>query len=302
MQNKRIEGRSASGAVRVSEPGPLLDFLLRHFAHLKRAKVIEILKHGSVRVNGRLVTLHRHPLKAGDRIEFLSREKASEEKLKHDLGLKIVYEDDAVIVVHKKAGLLTVSTAKEKELTLQFLLNEYTRAHAVHRLDRDTSGLVVFAKTETAKQTLQANWPKVVKKYLAVTEGVPREAAGTVKSKLFEDKFKRVFSSSRPGSKDAVTHYRVLNSNARHALLEITLETGRKNQIRVHLGDIGCPVVGDAKYGAKTNPIERLALHAFHLEFPHPSTGEQMAFVLRTPKSFETLLASSRTPRGSEGI
>ncbi len=275
--------------LKITEPGKLLDFLLKHFAPMKRVKVVQILKHGSVRVNGRVVTLHRHGLKPGDRIEFLDRETAGNERLKRDLGLKIVYEDDALIVVQKQAGLLTVSSEKEKEITLQLILNEYAPAFAVHRLDRDTSGLVIFAKTETAKRTLQDNWEKVVKRYYAVTEGVPKEMTGTIRNKLFEDKFKRVFSSTRPGSRDAVTHYRVLHVNAPHALLEITLETGRKNQIRVHLADLGCPVLGDAKYGAKTDPLGRLGLHACHLEFPHPVTGEKIVLVSKLPKGFEEL-------------
>lgn len=285
----------------ITERSFLLDYLFRHFPHLKKTKVKQILKYGSVRVNGRIVTSHRHELKPGDTIDFLNPKDALAERLKAQLGFPVVYEDEKLLVVDKPAGLLTMGTEREKENTLYFELTEYVRSKSqddrgrvfiVHRLDRDSSGLVVFTKNETAKRALQDHWERTIKKYYAVVEGVPAEKEGVVRSYLKEDSFRRVYSvrSMSAGAKRAVTRYRLLKENGLYALLDVGLETGRKNQIRVHLSDIGHPIAGDLKYGARSNPAGRLALHAYQLSFPHPSTGEFMSFDSKLPKSFEKLL------------
>ncbi|MFA7255656.1 MAG: RluA family pseudouridine synthase [Candidatus Omnitrophota bacterium] len=284
----------------VSEKTFLQDFLFQALKDLKKTKIKQILKFGSVRVNGRVTTWYQHPLKPGDKIEILGKERASVERSKAELGLKIPYEDDAVLVVEKPAGLLTMGTEREKEATLYFMLNEYERSktkdesgrvYIVHRLDRDASGLIVFAKSDAIKRTLQGHWELATKKYYAITEGTPKEKSGTIENFLREDDFKRVYSVSKnhPEAQRAVTHYRVLRENGGYALLEVTLETGRKNQIRVHLSGLGCPIMGDEKYGAKSDPFRRLALHACFLSFPHPVTGELKTFKSSLPAPFKKI-------------
>lgn len=294
----------------VKEPGPLLAYLYKNLTYLNKTRIRQTLKFGSVLVNGRVVTSHSHPLKAGDRLEVLSKEAAATERYKTEMTLQVIYEDRDIIVVEKPAGLLTMGSEKEKERTLYFMLTRYLRMKTrdaqdrvfiVHRLDRDASGLVVFAKTGSAKDILQENWGTAVKKYYAITEGVPEEKEGEIKSELMEDEYRRVYSVPKPapGSKRSVTRYRVIGENESLALLEVTPETGRKNQIRVHLSDIGHPIAGDSKYKAKTDPMHRLALHAFYLEFPHPVTGELKTFVSKLPPNFKKTLDRPATERPS---
>jgi len=284
----------------VTERTHLQDFLFKALKDLKKTKIKQILKFGSVRVNDRVITWYQHPLKPGDQVEILGKEHASAERSKAELGLKIVHEDSDLIVVEKPAGLLTMGTEREKEATLYFMLNQYERSktkdesgrvYIVHRLDRDASGLIVFAKSDAAKRALQGHWELATKKYYAITEGTPKEKAGTIENYLREDSFKRVYSVSRnhPDAQHAVSHYRVLHENGGYALLEVTLETGRKNQIRVHLSGLGCPILGDEKYGAKSDPFRRLALHACFLSFPHPATGELKTFRSALPAPFKKI-------------
>jgi 23S rRNA pseudouridine1911/1915/1917 synthase len=284
----------------VPEKTLLQDFLFAVLKDLKKTKIKQILKFGSVHVNGREVTWYQHPLKPGDKVEILSKERAFVEKSKTELGLKIAYEDSDLLVVEKPAGLLTMGTAREKEATLYFMLNQYERSktkdesgrvYIVHRLDRDASGLIVFAKSDAVKRGLQSHWELATKKYYAITEGTPKDAAGTIENYLREDEFKRVYAVSKnhPEAQHAVTHYRVLRENGGYALLEITLETGRKNQIRVHLSGLGYPIMGDEKYGAKSDPFRRLALHACFLSFPHPVTGELKTFKSALPGPFKKI-------------
>jgi len=288
----------------VAEETFLQDFLFKNLADLKKTRIKQILKFGSVCVNGRVTTWYQHPLKPGDHIEILSKQSASVERSKAALGLTIVYEDSDLIVVEKPSGLLTMGTAREKEATLYFMLNEYERAktkdesgrvYIVHRLDRDASGLIVFAKSDAAKRWLQSHWKLAVKKYYAITEGTPKERSGTIENYLREDDFKRVYTVSKghPEAQHAVTHYRVLSENGGYALLEVTLETGRKNQIRVHLSGLGYPIMGDEKYGAKSDPFRRLALHAFYLSFPHPVTGELKTFKSALPTPFKKIFPAA---------
>ena len=284
----------------VTEEASLQDFLLKALKDLKKTKIKQILKFGSVRVNGRITTWYQHPLKPGDKIEILGKERAAVERSKTELGLVILFEDSDLLVVEKPAGLLTMGTEREKEATLYFMLNEYERSktkdgsgrvYIVHRLDRDASGLIVFAKSDAVKRALQGHWKLATKKYFAITEGTPKERAGTIENYLREDNFKRVYSvpKNHPEAQLAVTHYRVLRENEGYALLEVTLETGRKNQIRVHLSGLGCPIMGDEKYGARSDPFRRLALHACFLSFPHPSTGELKTFRSNLPAPFKKI-------------
>jgi 23S rRNA pseudouridine1911/1915/1917 synthase len=285
---------------RITEKALLQDFLFVALKDLKKTKVKQILKFGSVHVNGREVTWYKHPLKPGDKVEILGKERAAAERSRTELGLPILFEDDDLLVVEKPAALLTMGTEREKEATLYFMLNEYERSKTkdgtgrvfiVHRLDRDASGLIVFAKNDATKRALQGRWELATKKYYAITEGTPKESSGTIENFLREDNFKRVYSVSKdhPDAQHAVTHYRVLCENGGYALLEVTLETGRKNQIRVHLASIGHPIMGDEKYGARSDPFRRLALHAYFLSFPHPATGELKTFQTALPAPFKKI-------------
>jgi len=287
--------------LKVTGPAALGHYLIQNLHGFKRAKIKQMLKFGSVRVNSRVVTLFSHPVRRGDVVDFLNKKEAVLQQVKKKQPFRIIYEDATLIVVDKPAGLLTVGSDHEKRKTLYFILNEYARLQSrddkshmliVHRLDRDTSGFVVLAKTPAAQEKLQHQWPQVVKKYYAVVEGIPHKKEGTIESELLEDKFKRVYSirTPAPESKHAVTHYRVLLSGKKYSLLEATLQTGRKNQIRVHFADRSLPIAGDHKYGAKTDPLERLALHAGYLAIPHPVTGERLTFGPQIPEPFKNLV------------
>jgi 23S rRNA pseudouridine1911/1915/1917 synthase len=216
-----------------------------------------------------------------------------------DRGLKILYQDSEIIVIDKPAGLLSIASDQEKEITAYRQVRDYVseadpeeRIFIVHRLDRDTSGVMMFARNESIKHVLQDSWKEIVidRAYVAVVEGGISDKQGTIKSWLKETKTKLMYSSGREGDGlEAVTHYRVLQTNAKYSLLEIRLETGRKNQIRVHLKDMGHSIIGDKKYGSTTNPIGRLGLHAHILAFKHPVSGRVMRFETEVPKKFTSL-------------
>ena len=213
-------------------------------------------------------------------------------------GLAILYEDEDILVIDKPAGLLSIATESEKSQTAYFLLTDYVRKASprarvfiVHRLDRETSGVLLFAKTYASKMKLQEGWAATEKHYLAIVQGKPAKKADTITSYLAENKAHRVYSTgtSRKG-RLASTAYRVLKEGNGMTLLDIHLLTGRKNQIRVHLADIGHPVVGDKKYGDGKGPRARLALHAWSLSFVHPVSGERMTLVAPTPMLFSKIM------------
>lgn len=209
--------------------------------------------------------------------------------------LDIIYEDKEIIVINKPCKLLTVSTAQEKDKTLFHQVitylkskNKNNKLFVVHRLDKDTSGIVLFAKNEKLKHLFQNNWDKLVKtrSYVGIVEGIVTQD-GIIKSWLKENSVYQVYSSSKPhDGKLAITRYRKILQNNNYTLLQILLETGRKNQIRVHMQDINHPVIGDNKYNAKTNPIKRLGLHANMLEIYHPITNKLLSFETDLPKEF----------------
>lgn len=277
----------------------LLDFLFLHHAESKRTTVRQWLKHGSVRVNGRTVTRARHALEAGDSV--LVRDKAevlAEASLPE--GMKVRFEDPSILVIEKPEHLLSVATATERRETAYALLMDYLRRRPsnhrdrvwiVHRLDREASGLMVFAKSENAKRQLQATWRQAEKRYLAVVEGSPSSGEGVLRSHLDEsDAFKVRSARQSDQTRYAVTRYRVVKRSAKRALLELTIETGRRNQIRVHLAEANTPIVGDLKYGASTNPSRRLGLHASSLRFAHPVTREVMRFESPLPRVLARLV------------
>ena len=215
-------------------------------------------------------------------------------------GLSILYEDRDILLVDKISGLLTMANEKTRENTAYYLLNEYVRkgnqksrnrVFIVHRLDRDTSGVLVFAKNENAKRYLQDKWQEFEKKYYAVINGVLLDKEGVITSYLTENSVHKMYSVDNPEKgKLARTGYKVLKETKQYSLLEIDLLTGRKNQIRVHFSEKGCPVAGDKKYGKKEKVIKRLALHAASLTILHPYTKEKMTFKTKVPAYFESLL------------
>lgn len=281
----------------ISHPSTLLDTLSTLFPDSSKTTLRQMLQAGRVRVDG-VVEKDARRMLARDEMVDVSQ-KASQRVL--PLGLGILHEDDHVLVVLKERGLLTVATERETKTTAQAFLNDYLkesgegRVHVVHRLDRETSGVLVFAKNFAARERLKDQFAEhsVDRVYVAIVEGSLREPSGTIRSHLFEKKNLRMVSVDRldhyPSAKLAVTHYRTIHANDRFSMLEVTLETGRKNQIRAHLSESGHPVVGDTFYDATENPLGRLGLHARLLGFAHPKTGERMTFTAPLPKVFRTL-------------
>ena len=283
----------------VEKPAELLPFLFASWPEEKRKQVRTWLKFQAVTVNGRPVSQFNHPLHPGDVVAIRS-DRFAVPKTVLPSGIKVCFEDAAIIVIDKPENLLSIATEAEQEKTAYFQLNEYLRrgndqardrVWIVHRLDRETSGLMVFAKTEQAKRVLQTGWDKAVKRYEAVVEGRLPEDAGIFASDLDETNPLRVYSAS-PGerTRHAVTHYRVLARREWRTLVELTLETGRRHQLRVQLADAGCPIIGDKKYGAKSDPVKRLGLHACALRFPHPETQREMSFESPMPKELLRLV------------
>lgn len=290
------------------EKKPLLEALFLFLKDTKKTKVRDYLKQGFIYVNGKAIHQFDHQLKPGDKIE-LRKVKFSERLPEPLFGVEILYDDEDLAVIYKPSGLLTISTEKVKQRTTFFAVNQYfhekrlrqadnrkrvfkasKEVFIVHRLDKETSGVMVFAKNETVKFLLQENWREVRKTYLAVVEGHLKEKTGTLVSYLRENQILKVYSGPKsPDSKKAITHYRVLKSNSLYSLVEIQLETGRKHQIRVHFSDLGHPVAGDDVYKAQTDPIRRLALHAWKLEFNHPITGKPLTFEKELPYEMEKL-------------
>lgn len=214
--------------------------------------------------------------------------------------IDILYEDKDIIVVNKPAGLLCVATDKQKEKTMYHRVSSYlkksnprSKVYIVHRLDKDTSGIVVFAKNVSIKLRLQNNWNEIVTKrgYVALVEGKVEKTHGVIKSYLKETKTLLVYSTKDKSGKLAITEYREVISNSLYTMLDINIKTGRKNQIRVHMSDMGNVIVGDKKYGSKKNPIRRLCLHANILEFVHPVTKKKMHFETDIPDSFVKLIS-----------
>ncbi len=282
--------------VTVEHNGPLLTSLIEAFPQKSRSLLKAVLRDQQVLVDDQAVTQFDHMLKAGQTLEVLW-EKTSPRHRPH--GLKIVFEDEDLIVVEKPAGLLTVATDKEKRKTAYALLSDYVKAEnpdnkifIVHRIDRETSGLLLFAKNEAIKHKIQETWGSTIKEriYVAVVEGVVQREGGTITSFLNESKAFIVYSSQNPkNGQKAVTHYTTLKIGKDYSLLEIQLETGRKHQIRVHMQDIGHPVVGDTKYGSRQKPLGRLGLHARVLVFTHPATGRLCRFDTGIPPKFHRL-------------
>lgn len=278
----------------VKEQTELLPFLLETMTNRSRNSVKSILTRGQVTIDDHIETKHNYSLHPGQTVTILKNKSAIKENAL--IGMSILFEDADIIVINKDAGLLSIATEKEKNQTAHHQLMEYVRLEnpanrifVVHRLDKDTSGVMVFAKSEKIKRILQNNWKGMVKErtYVALVEGEVTKAQGYISSWLKESKTHLMYSSqTKNDGLHAITHYKSIQTNKEFSLLEVQLETGRKNQIRVHMQDLGHPVVGDKKYGAKKKAIGRLGLHAKVLAFKHPSTDQPLLFKADVPKSF----------------
>jgi RluA family pseudouridine synthase len=272
--------------IQVKKKNTLLDFLLEKLRPASKTKIRKIIKHGGVLLSGDVINRADYSLLPGEIIEI--RRPAT------PALFPILYEDPYVIALEKPPGLLSVGTGKENSETFYKAVNQdiMIRSHyrerifIIHRLDREASGIMLFAKTPEVKEALQKNWSETEKRYCALVEGHPLEKEGTIKSWLKESPIQVYSGVKGPHAKYAVTHYRKIREYPKHSLLEIRPETGRKNQIRVHLSVIGCPIVGDKKYGARGNPIRRLGLHAFELSFTHPVSGKRIRLESPIPKAF----------------
>lgn len=274
----------------------LLAFLMEQMPNSSRSKIKELLAH-SICVDGRRVSQFNYPLQPG---MVVTIEKAGYKERLKPRDLDIVYEDDFLFVVNKHEGLLS-NSKKPNDRTVITVLNSYLslthqkcNAHIVHRLDRDTSGLMVVSKSKQVSQRFEADWKGLVfdRAYVAVAWGKLEPAKGTIKSWLTDGEYCVLSSPTDNGGKLAVTHYNVVKTSRRYSLVELKLDTGRRNQIRVHLREEKHPVVHDPMYGYKddVSPINRLALHAFRLAFTHPVTGKKLRFETPYPTSFEKLL------------
>lgn len=271
----------------VEEETTLLPFLLLRVRDKSRNTVKGLLSRRQVLVDGEVVTRFDAPLAPGQRVELLPKDSAGAA----ELPFPILYEDTGLIAVDKPAGLLSMGNERERRRTAYRAVSDYVKAREpgrrifiVHRLDRDTSGVLVFAKDEKLKRALQDNWENVAKKrgYLAAVEGTLPRREGMVRSYLHETATHLVYSGPRGRqAKEAVTRYRMVAENRGYTLAAVEIDTGRKNQIRVHMQDLGCPIAGDRQYGAQTDPMGRLALHADVLVLTDPRT--RRALTLRAP-------------------
>ena len=289
-QNKRRAAEAPSYLV--ERPDALLPFLLANVKGKSRNNVKSLLSRRLVAVDGVPVSQFDTPLAPGQRVDILP----SSAPRADALPFPILYEDEHLIVVNKPAKLLSVANEKEKSRTAYHMVTDYVKSRRVddrifvlHRLDRDTSGVLMFARDAETKELFQSRWNEIITRrgYLAVVEGVPRPDRDTIRSHLVETGTHLSFSG-RPGpnAKEAVTSYQVIRAGGGYALLDIAIETGRKNQIRVHMKELGHPVAGDKQYEARTNPIGRLCLHANELSFTHPATGQPVTFKAKMPRDF----------------
>lgn len=279
----------------VKEAQPLLEFLLAN-SQQSRSKVKATLQGRGIRVNGKTVTQFNYPLQPGMKVA-MSKTKRNQQAFKSRY-VKIVYEDRWLIVVEKQPGILSMA-AGHSSLNVKSVLDDYFKksrqkctAHVVHRLDRDTSGLMVYAKDIDTEQIMEHAWHEMVydRRYVAVLSGEMEQDEGTIANWLKDNKAYVTYSSPVDnGGKYAVSHFHVLQRTTEHSLVEFRLETGRKNQIRVHAADMGHPVCGDVKYGNGDDPIHRLCLHAWLLCFYHPVTRQPMEFETTIPAQFKHL-------------
>ncbi len=278
----------------VNKDSELLEYLYEHL-DMPKKRVKQYLVHGAVYVNEDRVTQYNYPLVAGMKIMIDTNSKNS-----RNLPFSIIFEDDHLLVVNKPSGLLTIATEKEKERTLYHIVRDYVvsknphgRIFIVHRLDKDTSGIVLFAKDEKTKNQLQENWNDYVslREYTAIVCGHPKEESGQIVQYLKETKTNLVYVSPREDGKKAITNYSVLKTNDKYSMLKVTIETGRKNQIRVAFASKKMPILGDKKYGEKSK-VNRLYLHANRLKIYYPVIKKDILFETSIPTEFKKMMQS----------
>lgn len=278
----------------VNKDSELLEYLYEHL-DMPKKRVKQYLVHGAVYVNEDRVTQYNYPLVAGMKIMIDTNSKNS-----RNLPFSIIFEDDYLLVVNKPSGLLTIATEKEKERTLYHIVRDYVasknphgRIFIVHRLDRDTSGIVLFAKDEKTKNQLQENWNDYVslREYTAIVCGHPKEESGQIVQYLKETKTNLVYVSPREDGKKAITNYSVLKTSDKYSMLKVTIETGRRNQIRVAFASKKMPILGDKKYGERSK-VNRLYLHANRLKIYYPVIKKDILFETSIPTEFKKMMQS----------
>ena len=271
----------------------LLNSISNFKKDLSNKTIKNYIKNGMVTVNNKIITNSSFLLHDGYKIEI-----SYNKRIIPEYNLDILYEDNYLIAINKPSGLLSISNDKEKEITAYRMVSDYIKKNnknkyifVVHRLDQDTSGILMFCKNENIRDKMQDNWNTIVKKrgYIAIVDG-KLSGNGTIHSYLLENKQQFVYSSKNNQGKEAITHYSVLKSNNNYSLVQVFIDTGRRNQIRVHLSEKGYPIVGDKKYKCKTNPIKRLCLHANILEFIHPVTKKLIHIESDIPSGFNKIV------------
>ena len=290
--NKKVDKNSYREFV-VSHECELLDFLFETHPGQSKNSVKSLLTNHHVTIEGSPVSQFNLKLYKGDTVIIFKQPVRKVVRSK----LPIIYEDDHIIVINKPSGLLSIASDNEKKSTAYRILSDYVqqkdkhnRVFVVHRLDEDTSGVLMIAKDKETQEKYQDNWNDLVSKrgYYAIVDGILDKKQGTITSYLKKNAQNMMYSSKKPGDGQySVTHYKVIKEKDDYSLLDVNIDSGRKNQIRVHLGDIGHHVVGDDKYGNPTNPIKRLGLHAYELDIKNPYTGKVMKFKAPIPKEFE---------------
>ena len=269
----------------------LLNSISNFKKDLSKKTIKNYIKNKMVMVNNKIITNSSYQLRNGDKIEI-----SYSKKVIPNYDLDILYEDEYLIVINKPCGLLSISNDKEKIVTAYRMVSDYVKSNGknsyifvVHRLDQDTSGILMFSKNQNIRDKMQDNWNTIVKKrgYLAIVDGIVT-GSKTIRTFLKEDRNQFVYSA-RTG-KEAITHYSVLKNRNEYSLLQVFIDTGRRNQIRVHLSELGYPIVGDKKYGCKSNPIKRLCLHANILEFIHPISKKLVCIKCDIPKDMDKLM------------
>ena len=271
----------------------LLNSISNFKKDLSNKTIKNYIKNGMVKVNNETITNSSYFLHDGDKIEI-----SYSKKIIPEYNLDILYEDDYLIAINKPCGLLSIANDKEKEITAYRMVSDYIKKNnknkyifVVHRLDQDTSGILMFCKNEKIRDKMQDNWNTIVKKrgYIAIVDG-KLSGNGTIHTYLTENKQQFVYSSKNNQGKEAITHYSVLKSNNNYSLVQVFIDTGRRNQIRVHLSEKGYPIVGDKKYKCESNPIKRLCLHANILEFIHPVTKKLIHIESDIPSEFKKII------------
>jgi 23S rRNA pseudouridine1911/1915/1917 synthase len=279
--------------ITVNKSITLIEFLAEQYPDSPRTRIKKLLQGGTIRINDKPVTLHSYKLNPGDVVEI---NKQAGNAARAGFPFPVLFEDEEVIIVDKPAGKPTSST--DGSLSIQEIISEFLkrqskgkyRAFVVHRLDKEVSGVLLFAKTRDAMETIKDKWQETEKHYYALVEGIPGKAEDTIKSWLIEDKSQKVHSTCEsPDAKFSITNYRTIKKVDKNTLLDVKTDTGRKNQVRVHLSDIGCPIVGDRKYGASDEFRRRVRLHAYSLSFPHPATGSMITVKSPMPDGFLSL-------------